>query len=107
MPRDGARRVKRRAALSVINPRRAAPRRQKKFVAITIYHSPACGICRNTLAMIRESGEEPRLQSTNLANAGFHVRDVASETSVCGEALAGYFERRPRRTVVVKLARVR
>jgi arsenate reductase len=26
---------------------------------ITIYHNPACGTSRNTLAMIRASGEEP------------------------------------------------
>jgi arsenate reductase len=26
---------------------------------ITIYHNPACGTSRNTLAMIRDSGEEP------------------------------------------------
>jgi arsenate reductase len=25
----------------------------------TIYHNPACGTSRNTLAMIRQSGEEP------------------------------------------------
>ncbi|WP_153768235.1 arsenate reductase (glutaredoxin) [Labrenzia sp. CE80] len=28
-------------------------------MAITIYHNPKCGTSRNTLAMIRESGEEP------------------------------------------------
>ena len=28
-------------------------------MTITIYHNPACGTSRNTLAMIRESGEEP------------------------------------------------
>ena len=28
---------------------------------ITIYHNPACGTSRNTLAMIRNSGVEPRL----------------------------------------------
>jgi arsenate reductase len=28
---------------------------------ITIYHNPACGTSRNTLAMIRRSGEEPRV----------------------------------------------
>jgi arsenate reductase len=28
-------------------------------VPITIYHNPACGTSRNTLAMIRKSGEEP------------------------------------------------
>jgi arsenate reductase len=28
-------------------------------MTITIYHNPACGTSRNTLAMIRKSGEEP------------------------------------------------
>jgi arsenate reductase len=28
-------------------------------MTITIYHNPACGASRNTLAMIRQSGEEP------------------------------------------------
>ncbi|MBD8890593.1 arsenate reductase (glutaredoxin) [Roseibium litorale] len=26
---------------------------------VTIYHNPACGTSRNTMAMIREAGEEP------------------------------------------------
>jgi len=30
-------------------------------VTITIYHNPACGTSRNVLAMIRNSGEEPRV----------------------------------------------
>lgn len=30
-------------------------------MAITIYHNPDCGTSRNTLAMIRQSGEEPRV----------------------------------------------
>ncbi len=30
-------------------------------MTITIYHNPACGTSRNTLAMIRQSGEEPRV----------------------------------------------
>ena len=30
-------------------------------MAVTIYHNPACGTSRNTLAMIRASGEEPRV----------------------------------------------
>ncbi|KLN56457.1 arsenate reductase (glutaredoxin) [Variovorax paradoxus] len=29
--------------------------------SITIFHNPACGTSRNTLAMIRNSGEEPRV----------------------------------------------
>lgn len=28
-------------------------------MTLTIYHNPACGTSRNTLAMIRQSGEEP------------------------------------------------
>ncbi len=28
-------------------------------MTVTIYHNPACGVSRNTLAMIRQSGEEP------------------------------------------------
>lgn len=30
-------------------------------MAITIYHNPQCGTSRNTLAMIRASGEEPEI----------------------------------------------
>jgi arsenate reductase len=30
-------------------------------MAMTIYHNPDCGTSRNTLAMIRQSGEEPRV----------------------------------------------
>lgn len=30
-------------------------------MSITIYHNPECGTSRNTLAMIRQSGEEPRI----------------------------------------------
>lgn len=30
-------------------------------MTITIYHNPACGTSRNTLTMIRQSGEEPKV----------------------------------------------
>ncbi len=30
-------------------------------MSITIYHNPDCGTSRNTLAMIRHSGEEPKI----------------------------------------------
>jgi arsenate reductase len=30
-------------------------------MSIVIYHNPACGTSRNTLAIIRQSGEEPRV----------------------------------------------
>lgn len=30
-------------------------------MTVTIYHNPACGTSRNTLSMIRQSGEEPEV----------------------------------------------
>jgi arsenate reductase len=33
--------------------------RRRAGMTVTIYHNPACGTSRNTLAMIRQSGEEP------------------------------------------------
>lgn len=30
-------------------------------MTVTIYHNPACGTSRNTLAMIRQAGEEPEV----------------------------------------------
>jgi arsenate reductase len=30
-------------------------------MSVTIYHNPSCGTSRNTLAMFRESGEEPEV----------------------------------------------
>ena len=30
-------------------------------MTVTIYHNPACGTSRNTLALIRQSGEEPHV----------------------------------------------
>ncbi|EYD73840.1 Arsenate reductase [Rubellimicrobium mesophilum DSM 19309] len=57
-------------------------------MTVTIWHNPACGTSRNTLAMIRASGEEPvvieyltdpptreRLQAV-IAAAGLTVRDA-------------------------------
>lgn len=34
-------------------------RNMESAVPVTIYHNPACGTSRNTLEMIRQSGEEP------------------------------------------------
>ena len=61
------------------------------MTAITIYHNPACGTSRNTLALIRNSGAEPevieylktpptkaRLQEL-LAAMGIHVRALLRE----------------------------
>ena len=30
-------------------------------MSVTIYHNPSCGTSRNTLAIIRQSGEEPKI----------------------------------------------
>lgn len=58
---------------------------------VTIYHNPACGTSRNTLGLIRNSGEEPTvieyLQTPPdratlvklLADAGLSVREVLRE----------------------------
>jgi arsenate reductase (glutaredoxin) len=43
--------------LRVVAPRSATI----SIMPVTIYHNPACGTSRNTLAMIRQSGEEPRV----------------------------------------------
>jgi arsenate reductase (glutaredoxin) len=60
-------------------------------VSVTIYHNPACGTSRNTLAMIRQSGETPviieylknppdRVRLTELINAmGIPVRALLRE----------------------------
>ncbi|MGY2049141.1 arsenate reductase (glutaredoxin) [Methylobacterium sp. JK268] len=58
---------------------------------VVIYHNPACGTSRNTLAMIRNAGVEPHvveylktppsraLIKQMLARAGLSVRDVLRE----------------------------
>ncbi|MCP1538293.1 arsenate reductase (glutaredoxin) [Methylorubrum extorquens] len=60
---------------------------------VVIYHNPACGTSRNTLAMIRNAGIEPHvveylktppsraLITRMLARAGLSVRDVLREKS--------------------------
>ena len=60
-------------------------------MTVTIYHNPACGTSRNTLAMIRASGEEPavieylkhppgRAKLVELIKAmGITVRDLLRE----------------------------
>ncbi len=42
-------------------PHAALVPRGMSAMTITIYHNPACGTSRNTLAMIRQSGEEPHV----------------------------------------------
>lgn len=58
---------------------------------VVVYHNPACGTSRNTLAMIRNAGVEPHmveylktppsraLLKQLLARAGLSVRDVLRE----------------------------
>ena len=66
---------------------------------ITIYHNPQCGTSRNTLAMIRNSGVEPRVveylktppsreELLGLVQAmGLSVRDVLRQKGTPYEAL--------------------
>jgi arsenate reductase len=65
---------------------------------ITIFHNPRCGTSRNTLALIREAGHEPRVVdylattparaelTRMIAQAGLSVREaVRSKESLYGE----------------------
>ncbi|TWF53087.1 arsenate reductase [Neorhizobium alkalisoli] len=61
------------------------------MMAVTIYHNPACGTSRNTLAMIRNAGIEPTIieylknppsrgeLKAMIANAGLTVREAIRE----------------------------
>jgi arsenate reductase len=70
----------------------------KKPMDITIYHNPACGTSRNTLAMIRAAGFEPRIVEyletppsreelkTMIEGAGIDVRGaLRDKESLCRE----------------------
>jgi len=68
-------------------------------MTITIYHNPQCGTSRNTLAMIRQSGEEPEIieylkapPSRNrlielIAAAGLNVREAVRQKDTPYEEL--------------------
>jgi arsenate reductase len=68
-------------------------------VTVTIYHNPACGTSRNTLALIRNSGEEPTVieylstppsRSTLvdlIARMGIPVRDLLRQNTEAYEEL--------------------
>jgi arsenate reductase (glutaredoxin) len=61
------------------------------IMKVTIYHNPACGTSRNTLALIRHGGIEPRVidylatppsretLTTMIADAGLTVRQAIRE----------------------------
>lgn len=65
--------------------------RGDRAVDVTIYHNPACGTSRNTLAMIRNAGIEPRVIEylkdppsraqlvAMIAGAGLGVREAIRE----------------------------
>ena len=47
-------------------------------MTVTIYHNPACGTSRNTLAMIRASGVEPVvIEYLKTPPARDEIRDLA------------------------------
>ncbi|AJY13092.1 arsenate reductase (glutaredoxin) [Burkholderia dolosa] len=66
---------------------------------VTIYHNPDCGTSRNTLAMIRNAGIEPRIVRyldtppgrdelvALIAAIGVPVRDVLRRNGTCYDAL--------------------
>lgn len=68
-------------------------------MSITIYHNPECGTSRNTLAMIRQSGEEPTIVeylktpptrevlTAMIADAGLTVRQAIRQKDTPYEAL--------------------
>lgn len=54
-------------------------------MAITIYHNPECGTSRNTLAIIRNSGDEPHVieylitpPNKNMLNALIHAMGISA-----------------------------
>lgn len=69
------------------------------MTAITIYHNPACGTSRNTLGLIRNSGQEPTiieyLQTPPdrvtllrlIADCGLSVREVLRQKGTPYDAL--------------------
>jgi arsenate reductase (glutaredoxin) len=68
-------------------------------MTVTIYHNPDCGTSRNVLAMIRNSGEEPRIIEylktppsraeliDLIARMGLAVRDLLRQKGTPYEAL--------------------
>ncbi len=74
---------------------------------ITIYHNPRCGTSRNTLAMIRNSGQEPEvieylktppgrdLLLALIAAAGLGVRGIMRAKEALFTNLASPIRRRP------------
>lgn len=68
-------------------------------MTVTIWHNPACGTSRNTLGLIRNSGEEPRVVeylrippgreelATAIRAAGLSVRDALRRKGTPYDAL--------------------
>jgi hypothetical protein len=50
--------------VSLSGGRHRNSQQENSSMSVTIYHNPSCGTSRNTLAMIRQSGEEP--ESSNI-----------------------------------------
>ena len=60
---------------------------KERRMTITIYHNPECGTSRNTLAMIRQSGEEPVIIE--------HLKDPPARALACRIAYPARRARRP------------
>lgn len=84
-------------------------------MTITLYHNPACGTSRNTLAMIRASGEEPvvvdylqagwsaeRLQSL-AAQMGAPIRSLIRDKGTPARALGLFDEEADDPTIIAAM----
>jgi arsenate reductase-like glutaredoxin family protein len=53
--------------------------REKPGMSVTLYHNPACGTARSVLAILRKSGQEPRVvteRGARLCRPGETARDL-------------------------------
>ena len=56
-------------------------------MSVTIWHNPRCGTSRNTLAMIRAAGEEPRV--VEYLKAGWTRDELLRLAAASGEGVRG------------------
>ena len=55
-------------------------------MTITIYHNPKCGTSRNTLALIRNTGEEPEIiEYLTQVPSKLRLQELISAMGVCGK----------------------
>ena len=75
-------------------PGKAVKHRGNIAMTVTIYHNPACGTSRNTLAMIRQSGEEPDRDRVSQDAAGPREAERVDRSN--GDPATGLIAKRAR-----------